>query len=108
MSDTTKETKKNHNLKIVRPETEDCNDTAEIPVGDVRQAPPSTVYEAIMRTMTAEQFAVMGVQMVQINGEQLFWMTSTGQLFPFSAKLKAIEAEYAWLMSKPVANDSNS
>ncbi len=108
MSDMTKETKKNPNLKIVRPETEDCGDPNEIPVGDVKQAPPSTIYEAIMRTMNAEQFAVMGVQMVQINGEQLFWMTSTGQLFPFNAKLKAVEAEYAWLMSRPATNDSNS
>ena len=101
MSDTTKETKKNPNLKVVRPETEDCIDPNEIPVGDVRQAPPSTVYEALMRTMTAEQLAIMGVNLVQVNGEQLFWLTSTGQLYPFNAKMQAIEAEYKWLMSNP-------
>lgn len=101
MSDTTNETNKNPNLRIVKPESEDCGDPKEIPVGDVQQAPPSTVYEALMRTMTAEQLAIMGVQLVQVNGEQLFWMTSMGQLFPFNAKMKALETEYAWLMSSP-------
>lgn len=101
MSDTTKETKKSPNLKVVRPETDDCGDPKEIPVGDVEQAPPSTVYEALMRTMTPENLALMGVNLIQVNGEQLFWVTSIGQLYPFNAKMQAIEAEYRWLMSEP-------
>ena len=101
MSDTTKETKKNPNLKIVKPKTEECNDLNDVPVEGVEQAPPATVYEAVMRSMTPEQLAIMGVHLVQVNGEQLFWMTSVGQLFPFNAKMKALEAEYTWLMSSP-------
>lgn len=70
-------------------------------VADVAPAPPSTVYHLIMSRMSPEQLANMGVQLIQVNGSELFWMTSVGQLYNFNNKQAALEAEYAWLMSKP-------
>ena len=95
------------NLKIV--EKEPAAEEAQIPVENeklttdvgVEQAPPSTVYQVIMSRMNPSQLANLGVQLVQVNGAELFWMTSVGQLYPFNNKQGALEAEYAWLLSKP-------
>jgi hypothetical protein len=54
-----------------------------------------------MATMTPEKMANLNVHLVQVNGEQLFWMTSIGQLYAFADKKKAVEAEYTWLMFNP-------
>lgn len=67
----------------------------------VEQAPPATIYEAKMRTMTPKELATMGVQLISVNNSELFWVTSVGQLYSFSNKQAALEAEYSWLMSKP-------
>ena len=64
-------------------------------------APPSNVYQVLMGRMTPQQLATLGVQLVQVNGSELFWMTSVGQLYAFNNKQAALEAEYSWLMSKP-------
>ena len=71
--------------------TEDCT----------MQADPATVYEAKMRRMTPQELASMGVQLISVNNSELFWVTSVGQLYAFNNKQGALEAEYAWLMSKP-------
>lgn len=65
------------------------------------QAPPSNIYQLLMARMTPQQLAGLGVQLIQVNGSELFWMTSVGQLYAFNNKQAALEAEYAWLMSKP-------
>lgn len=67
----------------------------------VKQAPPSNIYQVLMARMTPEQLATLGVQLVQVNSTDLFWMTSVGQLYAFNNKQAALEAEYEWLMSKP-------
>jgi hypothetical protein len=65
------------------------------------QAPPSNIYQVLMARMTPQQLANLGVQLVQVNSAELFWMTSVGHLYTFNNKQAAIEDEYAWLMSKP-------
>lgn len=95
------------NLKVV--EKDNTVEEKQIPAENekittdvgVEQAPPSNIYQVLMARMTPQQLANMGVQMVQVNGAELFWMTSVGQLYPFNNKQGALEAEYAWLLSKP-------
>ena len=65
------------------------------------QASPSNIYQVLMARMNPEQLATLGVQLIQVNGAELFWMTSVGQLYAFNNKQAALEAEYAWLMSAP-------
>lgn len=94
------ETKNNKtDLKLVESKTK--KEEEPINVADVAPAPPSTVYHLLMARMTPEQLASMGVQLIQVNGSELFWMTSVGQLYTFNNKQAALEAEYAWLMSAP-------
>ena len=75
--------------------------TKEPVTEDVMQAPPATIYEVIMASMSPQQLANMGVKLVSVNNEELFWMTSVGQLYTFNNKQHALEAEFAWLMSEP-------
>ena len=70
-------------------------------IAETTQAPPSTVYELKMRSMTPELFATMGVQLVQINSDKLFWLTSVGQIYAFDDYNTALNAEYQWLLSEP-------
>ena len=101
MSEKKKETKK-PDLKIVKNEDYTCDNKTEATVGaGCEPAAPSTVYQLIMSRMTPEHLAGLGVQLVQVNGSELFWMTSIGQLYPFNSKKAALEAEYIWLMSTP-------
>ena len=94
---------KNPELKVVggkkssKKQAEECTCNIE----STEAAPPSTVYHLLMAKMTPEQLAGMGVKLIQVNGEELFWMTSVGQLYTFDHKKEAIVAEYTWLMSKP-------
>ena len=59
-----------------------------------------TVYEVCMANMTPQTLANLGVKLISVNGSDLFWVTSTGQLYAFNAHKMAIEAELAWLLSK--------
>lgn len=43
-----------------------------------------TVFEKTMKEMTAEKFAVMSVKPAVLNGTEMFYVTSSGQLFPFT------------------------
>ena len=96
---------KNPELKVVNKKTtKKSEEEKTCDINAVEQAPPSTVYQVLMSRMTPEQLAGMGVKLIQVNGEELFWMTSVGQLYTFDNKKAAIVAEYAWLMSKPDVN----
>lgn len=77
--------------------TEEITDTSSGTTAD-EQVP--TVYDAIMASMTPQMMANLGVKLIYVNNSELFWVTSTGQLFKFTAHKQALEAEYAWLMSK--------
>ena len=93
---------KNPELKVVNKKNDKKSEEEKTcDINAVEQAPPSTVYQVLMARMTPEQLAGMGVKLIQVNGEELFWMTSVGQLYPFTSKKEAIVAEYTWLMSKP-------
>lgn len=93
---------KNSEFKVVNKKTtKKSEEEVTCDIGAAEQAPPSTVYQVLMARMTPQQFATMGVQLVQVNSSELFWMTSIGQLYAFNAKQQALEAEYAWLMSNP-------
>ena len=67
----------------------------------VEQAPPSSVYQIVMARMTPEELTNLGVKLISVNNSELFWVTSLGQLYPFTDKQSALEAEYNWLNSAP-------
>ena len=94
---------KNPELKVVGKKTAKKSEEEKTccDISASEPAPPSTVYQVLMSRMTPEQMAGMGVKLIQVNGEELFWMTSVGQLYTFDNKKAAIVAEYTWLMSKP-------
>jgi hypothetical protein len=68
---------------------------------DVMQAPPPTVYAAIIASMTPQALANLGVKLISVNSTELYWVTSVGQLFAFNNRQAALQAEYDWLMSEP-------
>ena len=88
------------NLKIVNND-EDTTEVNKEPVSTSMPAPPSTIYEVLMSRMTPDQLASLGVKLISVNNSELFWVTTTGQLYNFDSKQRALEAEYAWLMSTP-------
>ena len=73
----------------------------KVDVNAVEQAPPATVYEVVMASMTPQKLANLGVKLVSINSRELYWVTSVGQLYEFNAYDQAVQAEYNWLMSDP-------
>lgn len=94
---------KNPELKVVGKKTTKKSEEEKTccDIDACEPAPPSNVYQVLMARMTPEQLAGMGVKLIQVNGEELFWMTSIGQLYTFDNKKAAILAEYTWLMSVP-------
>ena len=90
---------KKPDLKLVDSKTKKEEEPTK--VADVAPAPPSNIYQVLMAKMTPEHLASLGVQLVQVNSSELFWMTSVGQLYPFNNKQAALAAEYTWLMSEP-------
>lgn len=58
-----------------------------------------TNYELFMKNMTPETLAKINTQLVCINNESLFYITSTGQLFPVDKHADAVQFEYDWLTS---------
>ena len=72
-------------------------------VGDtegIEQSKPSTVYETKLASMTIAEMANLGVKLISVNNDSLFWVTSFGQMYKFDERSKAFEAECLWLMSK--------
>lgn len=67
-----------------------------------------TNYEKVMKEMTAERLAEVNVKLVTVNSRNLFYMTSTGQLFLPEQYEAAVRYEYAWLMrdDDPVTDPS--
>lgn len=45
-----------------------------------------TLYEKTMKEMTAEKFAMLNVKPAVMNGNEMFYVTSSGQLFPFTSE----------------------
>lgn len=73
----------------------------KVDVSAAEQAPPATVYEVVMASMTPQKLANLGVKLASVNNRELYWVTSVGQLYEFNAYDTAVQAEYNWLMSDP-------
>ena len=61
-----------------------------------------TVYEKTISEMTPEKFAVNLVKPAVLNGLDLFYVTNSGQLFPFTQEglQNAINYQYQILMQE--------
>ena len=66
---------------------------------NVKENRQPTNFEVTMHNMTVELMAVKNVKLITVNNSQLFWITSTGQLFNFENQQQAIELETRWLNS---------
>ena len=58
------------------------------------------VYDKVIKNMTPEMLAEITTKLVTVNNEQLFYMTSSGQLFPPDKYSEAVKYEYDWLTSE--------
>lgn len=58
-------------------------------------------YETLKNSMTVERMAEMGVRLVSLNNRELYYMTSTGQLYTMGDYNAALQHEYNWLMHDP-------
>lgn len=56
-----------------------------------------TNYDKVTKSMTIERLAQLGVKMVNVDNRRLFYMTSTGQLYPLDTYEEAIAHELRWL-----------
>lgn len=65
-----------------------------------------TVYEKTIKEMTPEKFAVVSVKPAVLNGTEMFYVTSSGQLFPFNQEglQSAVNYQYQLLMQE--SNDN--
>ena len=57
-----------------------------------------TNFEKTMRAMTPEIMAELGTKLVVINNRDVFYLTSSGQLFPTDDYQAALRYEYNWLL----------
>ena len=80
----------------------DIKNNNEAPfASDVERAPFATTYESIIASMNPHRLADLGVKLVVVNSSELFWVTSTGQLYAFGDRQAALSAELSWLLSEP-------
>ena len=69
-----------------------------------------TVYEKTIKEMTPEKFAVVSVKPAVLNGTEMFYVTSSGQLFPFNQEglQSAVNYQYQLLMQESNEGVTNS
>lgn len=60
-------------------------------------------YETLMNTMTPERMAELNVKLVTVNNRDLYYLTSTGQLYLTNQYEDAVRHEYNWLIQDPEA-----
>ena len=66
-----------------------------------------TRFEKILKTMTLEELIDLNVKLITVNDHQLFWVTSSGQLFNYHDRESALSYEYAYLtqeMDEPIGD----
>lgn len=56
-----------------------------------------TVFEKIKAEMTIETMTELGVKLVSVNNQQLYYLTSSGQMFAYTRYSDALNHEYQWL-----------
>lgn len=68
-----------------------------------------TLYEKTINEMTEEKFALLNVKPVVINGNEMFYVTTSGQLFPFTNEglQNAVNYQYQILMQQLPEESTN-
>ena len=68
-----------------------------------------TLYEKTMQEMNAEKFAMLNVKPAVMNGNEMFYVTTSGQLFPFTNEglQNAVNYQYQILMQQ-LPEESNN
>lgn len=56
-----------------------------------------TVFEKLKAEMTIETMTELGVKLVSVNNQQLYYLTSSGQMFAYTRYSDALNHEYQWL-----------
>ena len=56
-----------------------------------------TVFERIRDNITIDAMAELGVKLISVNNKQLYYLTSSGQLFDYTRYGEALNHEYQWL-----------
>lgn len=69
-----------------------------------------TVYEKTLKEMTPEKFAIISVKPAVLNGTELFYVTSSGQLFPFTQEglQNAVNLQFQILNKEAVEDTKES
>lgn len=87
-------------VKLQQLAKEYLEDNKTMDTEGTEQTKPGTVYETKLASMSIAEMANLGVKLISVNNDSLFWVTSFGQMYKFDERGKAFEAEYLWLMSK--------
>lgn len=65
-----------------------------------------TVYEKTMQEMTIEKFAVLSVKPTLLDGVDMYYVTSSGQLFPYTAEGRQNAVNYQYqILSQNIIED---
>ncbi len=67
-----------------------------------------TLYEKTIKEMTIEKFALLNVKPAVLNGTEMFYVTSSGQLFPFTQEglQNAVNFQYQ-ILNNEMTEDIN-
>ena len=67
-----------------------------------------TLYEKTIKEMTIEKFALLNVKPAVLNGTEMFYVTSSGQLFPFTQEglQNAVNFQYQ-ILNNEMTEDTN-
>ena len=66
-----------------------------------------TNFEKLVNSLTPENITEISVKLITVNNSQLFWVTSSGQLFPYENRESAVRYEYNWLITDNDVEDVN-
>lgn len=62
-----------------------------------------TNFKKVIDNLTPEALAELGVRLINVNSRELYYMTSTGQLFHTNNYEAALQHEYRWLMQDDIS-----
>lgn len=58
------------------------------------------VFDKLLETMTVETLADLGTKLINVNNRQLYYITSSGQMFDYEHYQEALNHEYRWLLQE--------
>lgn len=67
-----------------------------------------TIFEKLLENMTAETMAELGTRLVNVDNRQLYYMTSSGQMFAYTRYQEALNHEYQWLLQQLPEPEKNT